>query len=139
MSADAIQLTKRDVQTTRSRSTETGERVRTFHQRRDGHQSVLLHSTGARRTLKHPQQRRHHHVGDLQGVLVLHFAEDILENRKQSDHCQEAVRLLMIDSSGVSHLQRCTQQRLQVIELDPVRSALDVRLKKQEMTTLYRK
>lgn len=50
----------------------------TFDQGADGHQSVLLHAPRPRRALEHPQQRRHHHVRDLQSVLVLHLPQDVL-------------------------------------------------------------
>ena len=77
--------------------------VCTFDQRGHGHQSVLLNASGAGGALKHPEQRRHHHVGDLQGVLVLHFTEDVLQQhtgnclhntvtiRASTQHQQESV------------------------------------------------
>lgn len=78
-------------------------RACTFDQRGHGHQSVLLNASGAGGALKHPEQRRHDHVGDLQGVLVLHFTEDVLQQhtgnclhntvtiRASTQHQQESV------------------------------------------------
>lgn len=45
----------------------------TFHQSADSHEGILLHAPRASRALEHAQQRGHHHVRDLQCVLVLHL------------------------------------------------------------------
>lgn len=51
----------------------------TLHQRGHGHQRILLNAPGASGALEHPQQRRHHYVGDLQRILMLHLTQDILQ------------------------------------------------------------
>lgn len=56
--------------------------LRTFHQGGDGHQGVLLHAPRTSGALEHPQQGRHHHVGDLQRVLVLNLPQDVLSTQE---------------------------------------------------------